>query len=162
MQNFFIFFVLFLLSAMSYAAPTVDSCVPTTYKIDGNNIILPGSPEAKKSHIYIFTNKSPRGVFIDHPVQNPGASAGWSSYVRPANWSAIVLNKKNFAVRCVMIQPGKVVTLNCSDTISVCSPNVTTKTPLKGNAWLVEDKSWEDLVKVFEKRGIMITTEKTK
>lgn len=151
----FSFFMFFLCVNKVYTASASDSCIPAPIKIENNEIILLGNPLPKTTQIYFFKNKSSQSVFIDHSVANPGASAGWSSYLRPENWSAITLNKKNFAVRCVMIQPGKLVTLNCSHTITICTPkNVETKTKLKGSYWLAEDKNWEGLVKALEKRGI--------
>lgn len=150
-------YIMFFLWATAHAAAvTPSSCNPVDFKVEHNDIILSGTPQQPKtSQIYFFTNKSKQSIFIDHPVSNPGASAGWSSYIRPGNWSALVLNKKNFAVRCVMIQPGKVVNLNCSETISVCAPKtITSKKTLKGNFWLAEDKPWDVFLKAMEKRGV--------
>jgi hypothetical protein len=149
--------LLFFLTTAS-AAEISAVCIPAPNKIDGDNIILLGKTEQKTAQIYFFTNTSNKSLFIDHPSDNPGASAGWSTYLRPGNWAALALNKKNFTIHCSMITPGKVVALKCSDTISVYVPKqVTVATKLKGNYWLAEDKNWEMVVKSLEKKGIIIS-----
>lgn len=151
--------IFFLLTAnIAYSVTqSPDSCIPVPYKIENNNIILTSQPDQPKtSQIYFFSNQSQKSIFIDHPSSNPGASAGWSSYLRAGHWSALALNKKSFAIQCAMIEPGKVVMLNCSKTIRICSPkNLTTKTRIKGNYWLAEDKEWDGFVKAMGKRGVV-------
>jgi hypothetical protein len=153
-----IFILLFIFSKSNAATP---ECLPLSPKIENKNIILPGTEDPKNSVVYFFKNKSLQSVLIDHPLKNnPGMNAGWSSYLRPDHWSALVLNKKEFAVSCVMIQPGKVVTLDCSTIIDVCTPHIiSSKTPLKGNYWLSEDKPWDGFLKTMEKRGVTFTPE---
>lgn len=154
---FFIIFFLFTLNSYAIIA-SPESCAPVAFKIENNDIVLTNNSEQRKiSQVYFITNKSPQSTFIEHPTANPGASAGWSTFIRPGNWSALVLNKKNFAVHCAMIQPGKVIPLDCSKTITVCRPkSLTTKTPFKGNYWLAEDKNWETFVNVLAKKGVIL------
>lgn len=150
-----VFLSLFLVShSIAWAAKPI-SCTQLALTSQNKEITLPGSPQPKTSVIYLFHNKSPQSLWIDHPVNNPGASAGWSSYLRPGNWSAIALNKKNFALRCAMIQPGKVVYLDCARTLAVCAPEkMTLAKPLEGNYWLAEDKDWEHFISTLNKKGI--------
>lgn len=139
--------------ARSFAA-TDQACTPVPIKKVGDDIILLVNPPPKTSLVYFFTNHSEKSMFIDHP-SGRGASAGWSSYLRPGHWSALALNKSNFTIHCSAIEPGKVVSLDCSKMISVCAPkNPTLSTPLKGNFWLTEDKKWEAFVKALEGRGV--------
>jgi hypothetical protein len=144
-----------LVSLLSTAFAAEPNCIPVPFKTEGKNIVLPGTQDSKKSVVYFFQNKSLQSIWIDHPVQNnPGMSAGWASYLRSGNWSAIVLNKKNFSVSCSMIQPGKVEPMDCSKILSICTPqNMSTAKPLNGNAWLAEDKKWDGFIKALEKRG---------
>lgn len=131
-----------------------SSCTPVPIKKVGDDIILLVNPPPKTSLVYFFTNHGEKSMFIDHPSSR-GAGAGWSSYLRPGHWSALALNKSNFTVHCSTIEPGKVITLDCSNMLSVCTPkNPTLTTPLKGNYWLVEDKKWEVFVKALESKGI--------
>ena len=152
-------FIITFLFAMNIAyavTASPQSCTPVTFQVENNDIVLTNPlTQRKVSQAYFITNKSSQSIFIEHPTANPGASAGWSSYLRPGNWSALVLNKKSFAIHCAMIQPGKVIPLDCSKTITVCAPkNLTTKTAFKGNYWLAEDKNWEGFVKALAKRGV--------
>lgn len=159
MRHAVLFGLLFWLTTTSFAE-TPDLCEPAPSKKDGNNIILIGNTEQKSTQLYFFNNTSEKSIFIDHPSDNPGASAGWSTYLRPGNWAALALNKKNFAIHCSMITPGHVVTLNCSETIAVFSPKqVTYATKLKGSYWLAEDKNWETVMKVLEKKGIALSVQ---
>lgn len=148
-----IFFILFSLIQTAYAI----SCTPVKIKIANNTITLSDTLQSKTSQIYFFKNNSPQSIFIDRVNKNPGASAGWSTYLRPGNWAALAINQKNFTINCVMVRPGKVIPLNCSRTLQVCVPqNVTTRTPLQGNYWLAEDKPWEGLLQALQKKNIKI------
>ena len=159
MMRYLAFIFILLFPFFKSSASSLTHCQSLPFKIEGNTIILPGTDNPKAPVIYFFKNKSLQSVWIDHPIaKNPGVSAGWSSYLRSSHWSALVLNKKNFAVSCVMIQPGKVVPLHCASILDVCTPShMTTKTPLKGNYWLAEDKPWESFLKAIEKRGVIIS-----
>lgn len=153
------FFVLFLLLLKGAMADTKENCPAVDMTIDNDNVVLTQSPHSKTStQIYFIQNKSKNSIFIDHVSDNPGASAGWSTYLRSGNWAVLALNKKTFAIHCAMIQPGKVVALNCQDTITVCTPpHLTINKKIKGNYWLAEDKPWESVVKILEKKGIQIS-----
>jgi hypothetical protein len=152
-----LFLTLFVILGLNQLALAI-SCLSARSQIENNKIILLGSAEHHASQIYFFKNTSRQSVFIDHVKQNPGASAGWSSYLRPYHWSALVLNQKNFTVSCVMIQPGKVIPLNCSRTLFICSPqNIIPRLPLKGNYWLVEDKPWNLFLRQLVKQGVKFT-----
>jgi len=155
MQNIFIIFLLTSWLSTTFAATPL--CIPVPIKIEGKNMILPGTQNPKTSVVYFFQNKSLQSVWIDHPdTKHKGVSAGWASYLRPGNWSALVLNKKNFSINCSQIQPGKVEPLNCSTTLSVCTPqNIKTAEPLNGNYWLVEDKKWDGFLVALRKRKII-------
>jgi hypothetical protein len=139
--------------ARSYAA-TDQACTPVPIKKVDADIILLVNPPPKTSLVYFFTNLSGKSLFVEHP-SGRGAAAGWSSYLRPGHWSALALNKSNFTIHCSTIEPGKVVPLDCSKMISVCTPkNPAITSPLKGNFWLTEDKKWEAFVKALEGRGV--------
>jgi hypothetical protein len=90
-------------------------------------------------------------------VLHPSVSAGWSSYLRNGNSSAIWVNRKNFNLSCAVIQPGKLEYLDCAKVISICEPKeVVYQSSRKGTYWLVEDKPWDDLIKLLGKRGVEI------
>jgi hypothetical protein len=148
--------ILLFTTWLSTAFANPSDCIPVPLTVQEKNITLPGAQDAKTPVVYFFQNKSLQSVWIDHPDQSRrGVSAGWASYLRPGNWSALVLNKKNFSVSCSMIQPGKVEALDCSKTLSICQPqNITSPKPFQGNSWLAEDKKWEAFVKLLQKKNI--------
>lgn len=151
-----LFYLWLLTASLSFAAEPMH-CTPLALIAQDKQIILPGSDQPKTAVIYILHNKSIQSLWIDHPIARPSASAGWSSYLRAGNWSALVLNKKDFALRCAMIQPGKVVYLDCANTLDICTPNKVESTkPLEGSYWLAEDKNSESFIKAINKRGIQL------
>jgi hypothetical protein len=154
---------IFLCAQLSVAATIVapakvvkphNTCVPMKLKSHDKNIVLEGTPET--GQIFLIKNQSPKSVWIDHPVKHPSASAGWSSYIRTNEWSALFLDKKDFSLNCSVIQPGKVETLDCAQALSVCKPShlTYTSTTRKGSFWLVEGKPLKELMKALEKRGV--------
>jgi hypothetical protein len=147
---------MFYMSWLPTVFAATPQCIPVSFKLEGKNILLPGPDHQKTSVVYFLQNKSLQSLWIDHPDQKRrGVSAGFASYLRPGNWSAVVLNKKNFSVSCSMIQPGKVEPLDCSKTLSICAAqNITTEKPLEGNFWLTEDKTWESFLHALGKRGV--------
>jgi hypothetical protein len=131
-------------------------CYPVKVKIENKNIVLLGPEKSDLAQVYFFKNSSKEAVWLDHPTRK-SASAGWSSYLRSENWSAFILNRKDFVITCSAIRPGKVDSLDCMQVLAVCAPKEAAfKTPPKGTYWLVEDKSWDEVVKSMEKRGISI------
>jgi len=157
MRRHVIFIV--ILSAIfnvSFAATNM-SCTPVVVKVENKNIILPGPQEQSKTstaEVYFFNNISKKSFWLDHPVDHPSASAGWSSYLRPGNWSAMVVNRKNFTISCAEIQPGKVDYQDCAKTIAICMPKqMEVDTKHKGSYWLVEDKSWDEFVAAVKKHS---------
>ncbi|HSW69602.1 MAG TPA: hypothetical protein VLI69_05580 [Gammaproteobacteria bacterium] len=132
-----------------------DLCVPLDMQSENKEIVLPGPDQTHASQIYFFKNLTEKSIWLDHPVLHPSASAGWSSYLRAGHASAILVNRKNFNLNCAVIKPGKVEYLDCAKAISVCMPKeMTLKSARKGTYWLVEDKSWDDLMKALAKRGL--------
>lgn len=152
-----IFILLITTGWLTTVFAATPQCTPVPYTSQEKNITLPGAVDAKTPIVYFFQNKSLQSVWIDHPDQKRrGASAGWASYLRPGNWSAIVLNKKNFSVSCAMIQPGKVELLDCSKTLYVCkSLSKMINMRSLANSWLVEDKKQDDFLRILTKKGIL-------
>jgi hypothetical protein len=130
------------------------ACQPLKMKSQNKNLILDGS-NATNGQIFLLRNQSQKSVWLDHPGKHTSASAGWSSYLRPGEWSALLLDKKDFSLSCSSIQPGKVETLDCAQALSVCIPlHFSFTTSKKGSFWLVEGKSPKDLLKALELHGV--------
>lgn len=134
--------------------PKAFACTVVKPRLQENNIILEGArAPTQTNQAYFIKNVSSKSIWLDHPVKNPSASAGWSSYLRPGNWSVFLLDKKDFALNCSVIHPGKVEILNCTQALSICAPkNLAMTTSRKGSYWVVEDKSYEEALKIFQKR----------
>jgi len=143
--------VFFIFSVNSMASsPSLRECTPIKTRTDGKNIILSSDLPKGSSQVYYLRNISNKSLWLDHPQRKAGANAGWSSYLRTGNWSALIVNRKEFSVSCAVIQPGNVDYLNCSQAITVCTPNEILARR-KGTYWVVEDKSWSDVSKVVNK-----------
>jgi hypothetical protein len=142
--------------AKTITAKTVKpgvTCPPLKLKSVNKNIVLNETTPARE--IYFLKNQTQKSIWIDHPVKHPSASAGWSSYMRPGEWSALLLDKKDFSISCSVIQPGKVDNLDCAQALSVCKPpHLVYPAGRKGSFWIAEGKSWKELLKALDKRGI--------
>jgi hypothetical protein len=99
------------------------------------------------TQIYLIHNVSQQSIWIDHPIKNRSASAGWASFIRPGRWSALNLDKKDFVMSCSQIKPGEIVYLNCEKTISIYVYPIPTKK--SGTYWLIEDKPYNELLKIL-------------
>jgi hypothetical protein len=149
------FILVFGLLQVVNAASKV-ACIPMKLMEKNKNIILAGPEKSAPSPIYFFKNIGKQGIWLDHP-SNRSMNAGWSSFVRTGNWSALLLNRKEFAISCAVIEPGKAENLDCTKVVTVCMPKEAAfKTMPKGTYWLAEDKAWDDIIKAVEKRGITL------
>ncbi len=156
-KNYLTSMIILILNCSSAMAAMEDHCVPLEIKSENKEIILPGPDQPKTNKLYFFENLTEKSIWLDHPVLHPSASAGWSSYLRAGNASALWVGRKNFNISCAVIQPGKVEYLDCAKVISVCVPNeVVYPSSRKGTYWLAEDKPWNDLIKALAKRGVTI------
>jgi hypothetical protein len=145
---------------VALASPENPRCSLVTLKAQNKMILLPGPSDRHAVKIYFLHNTSQQSLWLDHHREKQkSANAGWSSYLRPGKWSAIMLTQQNFALSCAIIHPGKVEYQTCTKTISVCTPNqVSFKTKRQGSYWLAEDQTFEELEKTLGKRGILIKT----
>jgi len=136
-------------------ALTADTCHSMTLESKDKNVLL--KPASQNAYtIFFIKNNAAKSIWLDHPTHKT-ANAGWSSYLRPNNWSALLLDTKTFEMSCATIEPGKVNYLVCKDALQICAPShIAIKTAHKGSYWLVEDKSWQDLLKGLIKRKVNI------
>lgn len=130
-------------------------CVSVPLQSKGNNQVLPGPDKLNGIALYFFKNRTTQSVWLDHPVSHPSLSAGWSSYLRPNRWSAILLTKKNFELQCAAIHPGQVEYYDCKKVIYTCVPeSILMNIKRKGSYWIVEDQPWNEFIQLLQKRGI--------
>ena len=156
MSRYGIFGTLLLL-LLSSSVSASNTCVPLLIQNSTKEIILPGPNQPRETVVYLFKNLTTHSIWVDHPVPHPSVSAGWSSYLRPGNLSALLVNRKNFTMNCATIKPGRVEYLDCAKVVSVCTPTTAVITSArKGTFWLVEDKAWDVLIKLLAKHGVQI------
>lgn len=149
--------ILWGMSVVHAETEALVSCSPIKLKEENKMIILPGPTTPGSSQIYLLKNTSKQAIWLDHPNAKRSMNAGWSSYLRTGNWSAFLSNRSNFVLNCAVIKPGLVDYIDCAHVISVCVPKqVMTKEPAKKTYWLVEDKTWDDMIKAMKKRGVTI------
>ncbi len=146
--------ILMLASSFSFAAPF--TCVPMKVKVVNHHLVLEGaSASTPQGQLYFFKNTSKQSLWLDRLNKKESASAGWSSYLRPTNWTALLLDKKEFTLSCAVLTPGKVDYVNCGQAISVCTPaHAALTTNHKGSYWVAEDLPWDVFVKMLSKRGV--------
>ncbi|GEM_PF-2372272 len=155
MRNFFILGLLFFFCGSVVFAASDLRCLPGPIKTQNKNIVLPGSDE-NHPVVYFLHNISKQSIWVDHPSDKKGtAHAGWSSYIQPDKWSALLLNRKGFAISCGVIEPGKVIYQNCASVLSVCTTPLTVNAKRKGSYWLVENEIWDNVMPALEKRGVI-------
>ncbi len=132
------------------------TCSPIKIHSQHNNtMVLNSQADASGPTLYLLKNVSKKSLWLDRYTQHPSASAGWASYLRPEQWSALLLDKKELELSCAVIQPGTVNYVNCVQAISVCVPqHVTVNTKRKGSYWLIEDKTWDELLRALAKKGV--------
>src|SRR5438046_4551571 len=105
-MRYFILASTLLFTFIHSNANAIAACEPLDIKSENKEIILPGPDDSKTNKIYFFKNLTDKSIWIDHPVLHPSMSAGWSSYLRKNNASALLVNKKDFNISCAVIKPG--------------------------------------------------------
>lgn len=110
----------------------------------------------KKSLVFIH-NLSAADLWITHPVNDSGASAGWTSRLESENWSALSVEKGPFVLNCIESRPGHEQQIPCQDTIAVCQWKKS-KFPesAQGTFWAAENMSLSALIAAVGARGFVI------
>lgn len=158
MEKIFWGIALFILSAVgttsSIGRTLTEQCVQADSYANSKEYIL-NTKLTSKTEVFFLHNISKNTLVLDHPVEKVGASAGWSSYLSPGNWSAIALSKPDFAIRCVVVMKNeKSVLGDCSKLIKVCKPNLQDQEIRSGSYWLVENLVWDAFLKMLSRRGV--------
>ena len=114
-----------------------------------------------RSNVYLLHNTSAQSFWIDHPIKNPSASAGWSSQIDPGHYSVLMLamSPKGFALSCTQLARGKVNTLSCKKVLSV-SPLKIYSMPkgfYHGSFWLVENVTRSAIKYRLQQRKVFLS-----
>ena len=110
-------FILGILCGTSQAASEFPaSCTEGSFKVEGKTVILYPDPLNVQA-LYLFHNASDNKIIINHPVEDPGASAGWASELDPGNWSAFTIAKGKFAITCTEANGDNYTEVPCEKTL---------------------------------------------
>jgi hypothetical protein len=121
------------------ALPSYAACKPISVKKD------PFIVGSDKPVLLLIHNVSSSELWLTHP-SDKGVSAGWSSQIQGGNWSALVLNKKSFALQCIESQPGHEQQVPCIGLITVCQWTKDVKFASPNTAWAGENKPLKELM----------------
>ncbi len=112
---------------------------------------------AAKPSVFLIHNDSNSDLWVTHPVSNPSASAGWSSRLQAANWSALAVSEDNFELSCIESRPGHEQQVPCAGVISLCAwPAVGFPENSKGTYWAGEDMKLSALITYLGGRGFIV------
>jgi len=115
--------------------------------------------KSKKSKLVFIHNLTNNDLWITHLVENPGASAGWTSRLQAGNWSALAIDKPPFVLTCIESRPGHEQQIPCEGAIAVCEwKDVKIPTNEQGTFWAGEDKSLPALTAAIGARGFVLPT----
>lgn len=131
-----------------------EGCVLSGFEFGDYELIL-NTGSASAQNLYLFHNTSGGDIFLNHPVKDPGASAGWASMLGSGKWSAFALNKGDFALTCSEVGQGEYKQLACEKVLTACRfENPSFKRGQSGSYWVSEDKTLEAVLEDAKSRGI--------
>lgn len=152
----YILSLILMFFASSAIAEEVLPARCTSLLVSGDLVVLP----AAKSMITMIHNLSKNDLWITHPVTDPGASSGWSSHLQAGNWSALVLDGKEFELSCIESRPGHEQQVACSTVVAVCQWTAAAL-PEKssGTYWAAENMTLSPLIAYIKRRGFVLSTQ---
>ncbi|MCP0914784.1 MULTISPECIES: hypothetical protein [Legionella] len=126
-------------------------CRPITVKDESVKLA------ADKPALIMIHNLSDTELWITHPVDEPNASAGWSSRLQGGNWSALVLNNKSFELFCVETKPGHEQQVPCAGVLGVCEwVGMSIAKEDTGTFWAGENMKLSALTAYIGRRGFVV------
>ncbi len=151
-------FLLFLLGLISVAhaddsaknTQLPPGCVAVEVKYEQNGTVRLGgqADEEAKQRLFLFQNQLSHDLLIDPVLEEPAASAGWSTRLQPSKWSALVLGRTHLEFSCIEQRPGAMQYIDCEQVVTVCQiPKV--KLAQSGSYWLAENQSLTEMKQVL-------------
>ncbi|MFJ1268527.1 hypothetical protein ACD661_08175 [Legionella lytica] len=144
------------LLALSSSVSAAESKLPVGCQpvmVQGNTVTI----QADKKALVFIHNITAIDMWVTHPVQNPGASAGWTSRLEGGKWAALSLEKGPFALTCIESRPGHEQQVPCEGTIAVCKWNkVKFPENAQGTFWAAENMSLPALKAAVGGRGYVL------
>jgi hypothetical protein len=141
-----------LISSYAFAESTLPAGCDAVV-VQGESVTI----KAKKSKLVFIHNLTNTDLWITHPVDNPSASAGWTTRLQSGNWSALAVDKPPFILNCIESRPGHEQQVPCEGAIAVCQWNKA-KMPARneGTFWVGEDMSLSALTAAIGGRGFVL------
>ena len=113
--------------------------------------------QAPKKGLVFVHNISENDLWITHPVADPSASAGWSTRLQKGKWSALAVDKGDFAINCIESRPGHEQQTLCEDSVAVCLwKKVKIPENQQGYFWVAEDLNLGALKAAVGARGYVL------
>lgn len=141
---------------LSNSIMAIESTLPVgcqAVKVQGDAVTVNSE---KKSLVFIH-NLTSVDLWITHPVDDPGANAGWTSRLQSEKWSALSLEKGPFILNCIESRPGHEQQIPCEGAIAVCQwSKVKFPENAQGTFWASEDKSLDALTAAVGARGYVL------
>lgn len=111
-------FILLCIGLMSFKGFTETTfpkkCKPV--QVQGNSVMV----DVKKGNLIFIHSTAKSDLWLNHPVTDPSASAGWTSRIQANHWSALALDKSSFEITCIESRPGHEQQIPCEGMIAVC------------------------------------------
>ena len=143
-----LFCLLYAPVEVALANSSAVSCLPVRGYVQHKMLVLNSDMKTSATKLYFIKNVSNKRLWLNHPQgKNPHTGAGWATKLQPGHWSALLLSDKGFTLDCSILGARKVNYLNCSKVIKICQANQLDVVEEPGNYWVVENKSWGEMVK---------------
>jgi len=147
-------------SAAAYTPPALPAgCYLQNSDYQNGELLLGGNKKGSMQRIFFLQNQSANTLWLNHPIADPGASAGWMTQLAPQKWSAIAVDQGDFALNCVEARPGSQQYIPCQDVLAVCEFQNAQweqdKAP--GTIWLAENVEYVALLDSLRRRGFVVT-----
>lgn len=112
--------------------------------------------KTKKPMLFLMNNTGTSDLWLIHPVQDPGASAGWNSKLEPGRWSAMMVDK-DFELNCIESLPGHEQHVSCEQVLALCSyRSLKIDKSHGGSAWMAENMPARALLTELGRRGLEV------
>lgn len=114
--------------------------------------VLDGTPK-----IYFIHNISRQSFLLNHDTGR-SMSVGWGSEIHPGQWSAVLLNTRNFNLTCTKFTAVNTITLDCGKLITACQLMQVDTRKARGEYWLAERQRYSQLLLHLKNRGFKLKT----
>jgi|GEM_PF-2392590 len=105
--------------------------------------------------LFWIKNNSSTVIWINHEADEISASAGWATELMPKKWTALMLDRNSFSLKCVEIKPGAEQVIDCSEVLFICRQHsIDYPTKSKGSYWAAENSTLDEVEDALHRRGI--------